>query len=157
MKIARHTKKRPLALASLLLVGSLAANAAYATSPPGLVEVTSHSSFDATLTKVKSAISQNGLMVLKDFNQQMMLNMVGVHAPKEVTLEIFHPKYGKAVYEANPVDFLAVPLRMLIVQSGDSVKLYYQKPSTVLEPFGLSDLGNQLDPVFNTIVETAAK
>ncbi|TAL94021.1 MAG: DUF302 domain-containing protein [Rhodanobacter sp.] len=156
MNIARHTKKRPLALASLLLVGSLAANAAYA-SPPGLVEVTSHSSFDATLTKVKSAVSQNGLMVLKDFNQQMMLNMVGVHAPKEVTLEIFHPKYGKAVYEANPVNFLAVPLRMLVVQSGDSAKIYYQKPSTVLEPFGLSDLGNQLDPVFNSIAESAAK
>ncbi|TAL85150.1 MAG: DUF302 domain-containing protein [Rhodanobacter sp.] len=156
MNIALHTKKRPLALASLLLVGSLAASAAYA-SPPGLVEVTSHSNFNTTLTKVKSAISQNGLMVLKDFNQQMMLNMVGVHAPKEVTLEIFHPKYGKTVYEANPVDFLAVPLRMLIVQSGDSAKIYYQKPSTVLAPFGLSGLGNKLDPVFNTIAESAAK
>lgn len=156
MNIARHTKKHPLALASLLLVGSLAASAAYA-SPPGLVEVTSHSNFNTTVTKVKSAISQNGLMVLKDFNQQMMLNMVGVHAPKQITLEIFHPKYGKAVFAANPVDFLAVPLRMTVLQDGNDVKIAYQKPSTVLAPFGLSDLGNQLDPAFKAIAESAAK
>lgn len=156
MNIITSLKKQLVALTTLLLLtGSLAATA-YA-SPPGLVEVTSHNGFGPTVGKLEHAVSQNGLVVLKKFNQQKMLAMVGMHAQQEMSFEIFHPKYGKTVYNNDPVGFLAVPLRVVVVQSGGGVKLYYQKPSTVLAPFGLSDLGNQLDPVFKTIVETAAK
>lgn len=156
MNVIAYIKKRLVALASLVLLAGSLAGVAYA-SPPGLVEVTSHNNFDTTVTKLKSAVSEHGLMVLKDFNQQMMLNMVGVHASKEMTFEIFHPKYGKAVYNTDPVDFLAVPLRMLVLDSSGTAKIYYQKPSAVLGPVGLSALGDQLDPVFHAIAEAAAK
>ena len=156
MKIITSTRGRLTALLTLLLAVGLSVGSAYARAP-GLVEVTSHNSFGATVVKLESAVSQNGLIVLKKFNLQTMLNMVGVHAPKGMTFEIFHPKYGKNVYGNNSIGFLAVPLRVLVLQRGGAVKLYYQKPSTVLDPFGLSGLGNQLDPVFHRIVDEAAK
>lgn len=157
MNLLIHAKKRLVALASLTLLAIALAGTAYAASPSGLVEVTSHNGFGPTVGNLEQAVSQNGLVVLKKFNQQQMLAMVGMHVQNEMAFEIFHPKYGKTIYDNNPVGFLAVPLRILVVQSSSGVKLYYQKPSTVLAPFGLSALGNQLDPVFHTIVEAAAK
>ncbi|EQD68935.1 secreted protein containing DUF302 [mine drainage metagenome] len=143
-------------LAGALLLGGILSGVAYA-SPPGLVQVTSHNSFQATVMKLKAAVGEHGLMILKQFNQQMMLAMVGVHAQPEMTFEIFHPKYGKVVYAADPVDFLAVPLRILVRQNGGTVTIDYQKPSTVLGPVGLSGLGSQLDPVLHAIAEAAAQ
>ena len=136
--------------AAMLLAGTAHA------SPPGLVAVASHNSFDTTVAKLKGAVAAHGLMILKAFNQQMMLSMVGVHGPQEMTFEIFHPKYGKAIYEADPVDFLAVPLRILVIDSGGT-KIDYQKPSSVLGEAGLTSLGEELDPVFQAIAEAAAQ
>ncbi len=150
------TRNRLTALSALLLAVGLSVGSAYARAP-GLVEVTSHNNFGTTVVKLETAVSQNGLVVLKKFNLQNMLNMVGMHAQKGMTFEIFHPKYGKNVYNNNPIGFLAVPLRVLMLQQGSAVKIYYQKPSVVLAPFGLSGLGNQLDPVLKAIVESAAK
>ncbi|MHB1539827.1 MAG: DUF302 domain-containing protein [Steroidobacteraceae bacterium] len=148
--------KRLVALASvMMLVGSLAATAW--ANPPGLIEVTSHNSFATTVTKMKSAIAEHGLMTLKEFNQQMMLNMVGVHSPAQVTFEIFHPKYGATVYSTNRLGFLAVPLRVTVLQQGGAVKIAYVKPSDALAPYGLSGLGEQLDPIVSAIVAAAAQ
>lgn len=156
MNIATQLNKRLSALASVMLLTGAMMGTAYA-SPPGLVDVTSQNNFGTTVTKMETAISEHGLMTLKMFNQKTMLNMVGVHAPKQVTLEVFQPKYGKVIYNTNPLGFLAVPLRMTVMQDGSAVKIAYQKPSTVLAPFGLSGLGNKLDPVFKAIAEAAAK
>ena len=155
MSTHTYAKKTVGTFAALLVLTGLQVGIAYA-NPPGLVEVTSHNSFNTTVMKLKGAVAAHGLMVLKAFNQQMMLSMVGVHANKEMTFEVFHPKYGKAVYAASPVDFLAVPLRILVIASGSTAKIYYQRPSTVLGPFGLTSLGEQLNPVFHAIAEAAA-
>ncbi|EQD56899.1 hypothetical protein B1B_08903, partial [mine drainage metagenome] len=112
-----RTKYRFGALAGALLLAGVLSGVAYA-SPPGLVKVTSHNNFQATVMKLKAAVGEHGLMILKQFNQKMMLAMVGVHAQPQMTFEIFHPKYGKAIYAANPVDFLAVPLRIMVRQTG---------------------------------------
>lgn len=139
----------------VLAAAMLLAGTAHA-SPPGLVTVTSHNSFATTVAKLKGAVAAHGLMILKAFDQQKMLNMVGVHGPQEMTFEIFHPKYGKAIYDTDPVDFLAVPLRILVIDSGGT-KIEYQKPSSVLGEVGLTSLGKQLDPVFQAIAATAAQ
>jgi len=156
MKIIANIRSRLTVVLAVLLAAGLSLGSAYARAP-GLVEVTSQNSFGATVVKLESAVSQNGLVVLKKFNLQTMLNMVGVHAQKGMTFEIFHPKYGKNVYRNNSIGFLAVPLRVLILQRGGAVKIYYQKPSTLLDPFGLSNLGNRLDPLFQRIVAEAAR
>lgn len=156
MNTITNTKSRWTVLLVFLMMGSFFASSAYAKAP-GLVEVTSHNSFGATVGKFERAVSQNGLIVLKKFNQQKMLSMVGVHAKKGMTFEIFHPKFGKNVHNNNMVGFLALPLRVLVLQQGSGVNIYYQRPSVVLSPFGLSDLGNRLDPVVSRIVDEAAK
>ena len=156
MNFLKNMKNGLLTLTGAALLAASLSSTAYA-GPVGLVSISSHSNFGMTVSKLKTAVSENGLMVLKVFNQQMMLNMVGVHAPKEMTFELFQPKYGKVVYDASPVDFLAVPLRILVVQTGSTAKIYDQNPSVVLDSFGLSNLGTKRNLKFQAIAATAAK
>ncbi len=118
----------------------------------GLVEKTSHSGFNQTVQHLKRAVASNGLMVITTQDHQMMLGMVGVHAQKAVGFEVFHPKFGKTIYENDPTAYLAVPIHILVQQHGNKVVVIYRKPSVILRPYnGLGDLGQQLDRAFARI------
>ncbi len=124
----------------------------------GLVKQTSQSGFDQTVQHLKRAVASNGLMVITTQDQQMMLQMVGVHAQKAVGFEVFHPRFGKVIYANDPTAYLAVPLRILVQKHGSKVEVIYRKPSVVLEGYsGLSDLGQQLDGVFARIEKEAIR
>ncbi len=84
--------------------------------------------------------------------------MVGVKAEKIAGLEIFHPRYGKVLYANDKDAFLEVPLRILVMQTGDDTMIRYRKPSAALADYsGLSSLGDELDQVFAKIVDSVAK
>ena len=124
----------------------------------GLVKQTSQSGFDQTVQHLKRAVASNGLMVITTQDQQMMLQMVGVHAQNAVGFERFHPRFGKVIYANDPTAYLAVPLRILVQKHGSKVEVIYRKPSVGLEGYsGLSDLGQQLDGVFARIEKEAIR
>lgn len=124
----------------------------------GEVEVTSHSGFDQTVQHLKKAIATNGLMIVGKQDYKMMLGMVGVHAEKAMGFHIFHPKFGKTIYENNPTGFLVVPLHVVVLKHGSKVVLIYQKPSAVFKGLnGLSDLGQKLNGVLARIAKEAAR
>ncbi len=120
---------------------------------PGIVANESSRNFDQTVLKLKQGISANMLVLLKDFNHQMMLKMVGVHADKSMVLEVFHPRYGKVIYANDKSAFIVPPLRIMVREDGGKVMVYYQKASVLLAPYkGLSDLGKDLDAMLANIV-----
>ena len=120
---------------------------------PGIVANESSRNFDQTVLKLKQGISQNMLVMLKDFNHQTMLKMVGVHADKSMVLEVFHPRYGKVIYANDKSAFIVPPLRIMVQEDDGKVMIYYQKASVLLAPYkGLDDLGKDLDAMLANIV-----
>ncbi|HIN91247.1 MAG TPA: DUF302 domain-containing protein [Alphaproteobacteria bacterium] len=120
---------------------------------PGIVVHDSSRNFDQTVLKLKQGISANMLVLLKDFNHQTMLKMVGVHADKSMVLEVFHPRYGKVIYANDKSAFIVPPLRIMVQEDGGKVIVYYQKASVLLAPYkGLDDLGEDLDFMLANIV-----
>jgi len=135
----------------LLMAGSVLA-------APGVVEKTSHNNFMQTVEKIKTAVTANNLVILKDFNQQMMVKMVGVHADPSMSFEVFHPRYGKVINANDRSAFLAAPVRILVQQDGGQVKVYYQQASALFAPYnGLGDLGKELDTLLGKIVDEATQ
>ncbi len=127
-------------------------------SVPGEIKVQSHSGFDQTVQHLKKAIATNGLMIVGKQDYKMMLGMVGVHAEKAMGFHIFHPKFGKTIYESNPTGFLVVPLHVIVLKQGSKVVVIYQKPSAVFKGLnGLSDLGQKLNGVLARIAKEAAR
>lgn len=124
----------------------------------GIVTRNAKGSFESTITGLKRAITANKLVIVKELPLTRMLNMVGVKAEKIKSLEIFHPRFGKAIYEADKNALLEAPLRILVREKGSGVIIQYRKPSVILAGYsGLSGLGSDLDKVFAKIVGSVAK
>ena len=114
--------------------------------------------FDKVVTNLKRAITGKKLVIVKEVPFQQMLAMVGLKTEKIKSFEIFHPRYGKVLYQNNPAAMKEAPLRILVREDGSDVTLEYRKPSAVFASYsGLDDLSNELDQVFADIVAKVAK
>ncbi len=159
MKMIDETKRQFTAVgffAALLLTHLIWAGPVSAVS--GVIEKTSAYSFDQTVQKIKKGITANKLVLLKEFNHQAMVKMVGVNAKKSKIFEVFHPRYGKKIHAKDLSAFIAVPIRILVQERGRKVVVSYQEPSALLAPYkGLGGLGKDLDKLFAQIVDAAVK
>ena len=114
--------------------------------------------FNKVVTNLKRAITGKKLVIVKVVPFQKMLAMVGLKIEKMKSFEIFHPRYGKVLYQANPAAMKEAPLRIVVREAGSNVTLEYRKPSAVFASYsGLDDLSNELDQVFADIVAQVAK
>ena len=114
--------------------------------------------FDKVVTNLKRQITGHKLVIVKVVPFQKMLAMVGLKTEKIMSFEIFHPRYGKVLYQNNPAAMKEAPLRILVREAGSDVTLEYRKPSAVFASYsGLDDLRNELDQVFADIVAKVAK
>lgn len=114
-------------LASLLLVAAHAQSAH--------VVAQSHKSFDQTVSSLKSAVSQGGMMVMATVDQGNMLSMTGL--PLKATLFLVgNPTVGKMLFEQNHGVGLYVPLGVFVYQGKNgNVYVAYDRPSAQLSQF----------------------
>lgn len=147
------------AFAVVLVVVALAAPTRLAlAASDDMVTTTAKGTFENTITKLKKAITASKLVIVKQVPYSKMIAMVGVKAEKTVGLEVFHPRYGKVIYQTNKDAMIEVPLRILVRDQGGEVMIRYRKPSAVFASYsGLSGLGQELDTVFDKIVTSVAK
>lgn len=114
--------------------------------------------FDRVVTNLKRAITGKKLVIVKVVPFQQMLAMVGLKTEKIKSFEIFHPRYGKVLYQTNPAAMKEAPLRIVVREAGSDVMLEYRKPSAIFASYsGLDDLSNELDQLFADIVAQVAK
>lgn len=110
--------------------------------------------FDDTVSKIKAAIEVHQMMVLFTPDHQQMLSMVEMTTPPMVTIEFFHPRYGKVIFQNDGRASLTVPLRIAVMQNEQGKVMFaYDRPSYVLARYNnLRDLGKELDQVLSEIV-----
>lgn len=128
---------------------------AWAKGKKDFVLKTSKNDFATTVENLKKGVAAQKLVLLKDYNVQMMVKMVGVKADEAVTFAIFHPRYGKVLYEDDPDAFAVTPLRIIVQQRGKKVVVGYVKPSAIYAPFDVpKKTTKELDDLFAEIVST---
>lgn len=114
--------------------------------------------YDETVTRVKQAIESQQLMVLFTADHQQMLRMVQVEAPPMATIEFFHPRYGKRIFEGNREASPEIPLRILVMQGDKGAMVSWVKPSTTIGKYkGLESLGSELDSTLQQIAASVTK
>lgn len=111
-----------------------------ASAQTGSVAIQSHKSFDQTVSALKSAVSQGGMMVMATVDQGNMLSMTGLRLKATLFL-IGNPTVGKKLFEQNHRVGLYVPLRVFVYEDKDG-KTYvsYDKPSDVLSQFNNNEI-----------------
>jgi uncharacterized protein (DUF302 family) len=128
-------------LLSLLLATVVAGMLALpAAAQDSHVTVASQKSFDQTVSQLKSAISQGGMMVMGEVNQGNMLAMTGLKLKATLFL-VGNPTVGKKIFEQDPSAGLYIPLRVFVFEAKDG-KAYvsYDKPSSLLGPLHNKDI-----------------
>jgi uncharacterized protein (DUF302 family) len=126
----RFLSSRLLSVVALLTVA--AALTVPASAETGRVAVSSQHSFDQTVSALKSAVGQGGMMVMATVDQGNMLSMTGLRLKATLFL-IGNPTVGKKLFEQNHAVGLYVPLRVFVYEDKDG-KTYvsYDKPSELL-------------------------
>jgi uncharacterized protein (DUF302 family) len=104
------------------------------------VTAASQKSFDQTVSQLKSAVSQGGMMVMAEVNQGNMLAMTGLKLKATLFL-VGNPTVGKKIFEQDPAAGLYIPLRVFVYEGKDG-KAYvsYDKPSSLLGALNNQDI-----------------
>ena len=144
-------------LLSILVVGYLMVpDVTWAKGKKDFVLETSKNDFATTVQKLQKAVSAQKVVLLKDYDVQMMVKMVGVKSKQSMTYAIFHPRYGKVLYENDPDAFAAVPLSIIVQERGSKVVVGYMKPSAVFSEYDVpKKTKNELDNILESIVSSA--
>lgn len=114
--------------------------------------------FGKVVTKLKREIAGHKLVIVKLVPYQKMIAMVGVKTEPMMGFEIFHPRYGKQIYQNDVTATKEAPLRMVVRVSGNGVIIEYRKPSVIFAEYkGLSKMSAELDILLADIVARVAK
>ena len=159
MKRTYCPKFSTIALVTALVIPSLVITAARdAAAESGVVTKNIRAPFDKVATKLKRQITAHKLVIVKEVPYQQMVAMVGLKTSATRGFEIFHPRYGKVLFQKDTDALIDVPLRIVLREEGGKVILRYRKPSSTFAPYPrLSGLGKELDKIFADIVARVAK
>lgn len=141
-----------LALALMLPAPAAAQQPGGMPMPEGRLMVPSKYNFNETVSRLKQAIGQQNMMVVAEADHQAMLSMVGTQSKGMLTIEFFHPRYGKVIFENNRAAGIEVPLRLVVMEGDMGTMVSYNKPSHIFGKYkGLEGLGAELDGVLERI------
>ena len=158
MRLSRRNPLLHAAAMMMLTVGLILSPVANVMAAEDTVIETVPGPFDKVVTKLKRAITGQKLVIVKEVPFQQMLAMVGLKTEQIKSFEIFHPRYGKRLYQTNPSAMKEAPLRIVVREDGSDVTLEYRKPSAIFASYsGLDGLGEELDTVFANIMAAVAK
>jgi len=134
-----------------------ASNSGGSSKEQAIVTIQSQNNFFTTTNKLESAVAAQNLVLLKQYNIQAMMKMVGMNIEPFTTFQIFHPRYGKPMINNDPDAFVSTPLDIAVRENNGEVTVFYRKPSNVYRIFNLpSSLTSKLDNKFAKIAKAAA-
>ncbi|GMT46011.1 MAG: hypothetical protein IEMM0006_1843 [bacterium] len=121
-----------------------------------IVTIQSQNNFFTTTNKLQSAVAAQNLVLLKQYDIQAMMKMVGMNIGPFTTFQLFHPRYGKPIINNDPDAFVSTPLDIAVRESNGKITVFYRKPSDVYHIFNLpSSLTSKLDNDFAKIAKAA--
>jgi uncharacterized protein (DUF302 family) len=157
IQCARRVLAAIAAITLVLALGQISAPSTHA-AQDAFVSTMSKHNFNNTVKKLQKQIAAHKLAMLKKYNVQAMLKMVGVKSDKALTIAVFHPRYGKVIFASDKNAMSAAPLRMIVREQDGKVLVGYIRPSAVFAGFNVPDgFKKELDGLFDSIVKKATQ
>jgi uncharacterized protein (DUF302 family) len=110
-----------------------------------------------TLTRLGKAISSRGLTLFCHIDHAEGARAAGLHLPPEDVLLFGNPKAGTALMQEDPRAGYELPLRILIWQQGERVRIGYRDPRELAHPYQLEKTAGVLDAMTALLDELAAE
>jgi uncharacterized protein (DUF302 family) len=116
-------------------------------------------SVDDAIAKLWSSIEAQNMRVVAHINGQANAAKIGKTVPGDQILEIFRPDFAIRVWAACKPAGHDIPLRIHVYEEEGETKVACRMPTEVFEPFSspaLTEVGTELDVIFNNILETVS-
>jgi uncharacterized protein (DUF302 family) len=129
---------------------------ALASTPPFHSVTASALDFEATVARLKQAITDVDLWLISEVNPQMLLERGGYQIRPARQLFFFHPRYLVRLLGADPAAVVEIPLKLVILQMPDgSVTVRHNHVEELLSRYrGMSELGAELAEILSQLVAT---
>lgn len=144
--------------AAVGLLTALVTTAALA-SGPTFIQQSSRHDFSQTVSALRHAIADNGMMVMGQINQQRVLGMTGLHLTGARSFLVGNPAVGKKLFAMDPAVGAVLPLRVFVWYRSGSTYIGYFKPSELLADINpkLEGPGRMIDHKFRAILQGATR
>ena len=145
-------------LLSVALLFSIGGKRSFAQSGNDFVHETSSRSFHGTISALKRAISENGMMIAGGMNQKRILSMTGLYLKGARSFFVGNPVFGKKLFAMNPAVGAVVPFRIYVwVNHKGNTEVGYFKPSSHLAEISpmMKMAGSMLDRKIAMMVHAA--
>jgi uncharacterized protein (DUF302 family) len=130
-----------------------------ASSPRLQSVVVSVLDFDATVARLKQAITELDLWLIDEVNPQILLERGGYAIQSARQLFFFHPRYLVRLLGADPAALVEIPLKLVVLQMPDgSVTVRHKHVEELLSPYrGVSELAGELAEISSKLVATVCQ
>jgi uncharacterized protein (DUF302 family) len=146
---------------SMSAMATLLSNVEYASasSPPLHSVVISVLEFEATVARLKQAITEMDLWLISEVNPQILLERGGYAILPARQLFFFHPRYLVRLLGADPAAVVEIPLKLVVLQMPDgSVTVRHNHVEGLLSRYqGMSGLTAELAEISSKLVMTVCQ
>lgn len=150
--------KTAIAAAALTAASVSLALPARAETRPPLQSTASANDFEATLEKLKGALSRRNLTTFAVIDHAKGAATVG-ETLRPTTLVIFgNPQGGTPLMQAEQTLGIELPLKMLVAEGEDgAVTLYYLKIDKIVDTYGVTGQNQRLKAIAGALNAIAAE
>lgn len=122
-----------------------------------MVTLTSSHNYGATLTRLTDALAARSLTVFAQIDHASGARAVGMDLPDEAVIVFGNPRVGTPLMQDDPRVGIELPLRMLVWDGGDAVRLGYNDPRTLADTYDVSAHGQTLAAMGALLEQIAAE
>jgi len=121
--------------------------------------VSSRSSSDhaATVERLLAAIEQRELTVFARFDHAAAAREAGLELHEELVVVFGNPQAGTLLMQSDPRVGIELPLRILVWEGEDGVRLGYQDPRGLAGEYDLGDRGEILERMAGLLEQLVAE
>ena len=155
---------RILILAVALLLAAPQAHAEGIGERPGWVVIKTEHSYKELVESLTAAIKANKMGLVNRASASAGAARQKITIPGNLVVGVYRNDYARRMLEASLAAGIEAPIRYYLTENSDDTStLAYRTPSSVFEPYfdeggdALKTLAGELDEVFATIAEQAAK
>ena len=119
----------------------LAAALAASLAAPALADVSVESAndFDTTLAKLRAAIEASPATIVTEIDHAAAATDAGLSLDATTLVVFGNPAAGTQLMNADRASALALPMKMLVIETEDGVRLVYDDPADLAGDYDLGD------------------
>jgi uncharacterized protein (DUF302 family) len=106
---------------------------------------TSRHAFAETVSMLAQAIAAKGNTIFATIDQAAAAKSVGLTLRRTTLIVFGNPKAGTGLMDAFPLLALDLPLKLLVWEEEDAVRVAYVSMSEIAKRYGVTDFAAQID------------